>query len=197
MDDIKQLHRTVQQLQESQSAAHSNDMVNLVVQGGSFGLLCLIVIFLTRWIPKRIDRNDKVKESEAKSREAVSENLRKTVEIQAQVEAANREKIAQELRKAVEIQAAATVEATERLARAHAEQQRYERETCERRHQENSAQTKTLEELLRDMLTQLIKHYEMAREIKHEVTNLAQRRANEAAMNEARQRKGDGKGSHT
>lgn len=155
----------------------------VIIQGGSFALLCFIVYWLTQWVPKRVERNDVLREAEAKSRENVAENLRKTVELQSQVEAANRERVAETLRKAVEAQALATITATEKMNQAHAEQIRYERESCDRRFGQ-------LIDRIDDAMQQMLKQYELSREIKHELTNIAQARANEKALREHEQIQG-------
>jgi hypothetical protein len=152
----------------------------VIIQGGSFALLCFIVYWLTQWVPKRVERNDVLREAEAKSRETVSENLRKAVELQTQTEAANREKVAETLRKAVEAQAAAMVAATDKLNQAHAEQLRYERESCDKRFNE-------LIDRIDHNLQHMMKHYELTREIRHEVANIAQSRANEKVVREHEQ----------
>lgn len=133
----------------------------VVIQGGSFALLCFIVYWLTQWVPKRVERYDTIREAEAKSREAVADNLRKSTEAQGQ----------------------AFVASIVKLNEATAEQLRYERESCDKR----------FAELLEDhdkLMTQLLKHYELAREIKHEVANIAQARANERVLQEQQRRTG-------
>lgn len=162
------------------SVGSMGGILAVIIQGGSFALLCFIVYWLTQWVPKRVERNDVIREAEAKSRENVAEQLRKAVELQAQVEAANREKMAETMRKAVEAQAAATVTATERVHAAHAEQLRYERESCDKRFEE-------VMDRVDKNLQQLMKLYELCRETKHEVANIAQSRANEKAIREHEQ----------
>lgn len=142
--------------------------ITLLVQTGSFGLLCVLAIWVIRWVPKRIERADQVREAEAKSREEVAQAQQKALAEQEQ----------------------AHIQAVDRLLAANAEQQRYERENCERRHKELlEAESKRHEELLKRLEGQ----YLLSREIKHEVANLAQGEANRRAAEELR-RKGVGGG---
>lgn len=139
------------------SVGSMGGILAVIIQGGSFALLCFIVYWLTQWVPKRVERYDTIREAEAKSREAVADNLRKSTEAQGQ----------------------AFVASIVKLNEATSEQLRYEREACDRR----------FAELIKDhddMMTHLMKHYELSREIRHEVANIAQHRANERVLQEQR-----------
>lgn len=132
-------------------------IINLTTQGGSFALLTFLVIIAVRWLPKRIEALDKQQSEEREIRRTEAEAHRHVVEVIAKAYVATAEKLSK-----------AITETAEKLTMANAEQQRYERETCEKRHIE--------------LMEQVAADHELLREIDHEIKNQAQHAANERAL---------------
>jgi hypothetical protein len=124
-----------------------------LAQLGSFGLLCTIAYWLMRYIPKHF------------------EDLR--AERKAVQEATIR--VAEEHVKATSLLEAEHKEAIKNLIIEFAAQTKYEREECQRKHQE--------------MLAVLTKSHDIMRQVRHEVANISQTRAMEKAAREAQQKK--------
>lgn len=134
-----------------------------LAQLGSFGLLCAIAFWLMKNIPKHL-------EALRLERLAVQEA---TVKIADEHNKANLA-IAEEHNKSNIAIAAEHKASIKELITQSTTQARYEREECERRHQE--------------LVTIIAKSYEVIRQMRHEVANIAQSRAMEKAVAEKKKK---------
>lgn len=123
-----------------------------LIQGGSFGLLCFIIYWASVYLPKRADKNDALRESEIKSREAMVKAFQEVVD---GINRAN----------------AVTID---KCLATFKDSSNLDREECERKHEQS--------------MDQMLKTHDIVREVRHEIGNIAQHRANERALNEMNDR---------
>lgn len=152
--------------------------LNLLVQSGSFGVLVLLVIWVIRFIPKRIEKADQLRELEAEAKREVAKTLQET--IQKIVEANSKVQAEQEK---------SHTETVNRVIASNAEQLRYEREFCEKSSNELK---EILETFRREGAEERQKQYEILRDISHGIRDVQQTRANERALRKAQEGKPPG-----
>jgi hypothetical protein len=139
--------------------------LQLVSQGGSLVLLGFIVLWLTRWIPKRMDRADEVKEQEAKSREEVAKINKESVSKLADTHSESQKAMLKEFR----------------------DQQQYEREVCEKRHYELMVK---IDERFKEVLDRQDRNHEILREVNHGIRNVLHERATVKVAEEIKAKRG-------
>lgn len=152
--------------------------LNLLVQSGSFGVLVLLVLWVIRFVPKRIEKADQLRELEAEAKKesarVFSESLNNAEKEQTQ----RLERLTASIKEMIQGLEISHSKNVERILSSHAEQLRYEREICEKNHVEIQVM---LEESKKQTLDMTQKIFEILRDISHGVKDVQQTRANERA----------------
>jgi F0F1-type ATP synthase membrane subunit b/b' len=164
--------------------------LNLLVQTGSFGVLILLALWVTRFIIKRIEKSDQVREAEAESKRDFAQAFREAAAAQEKAQSERVEKLIDSHNKAITGLKQTSNDHLEKILKAHseqltrerelhAEQLRYEREICDKRHVEMQ---QALDELHKEMAATSKRNYDILRDISHGVRDVQQTRANERAV---------------
>lgn len=163
-------------------------IIGLLTNGGSFAVLVFLVVWVVRFVPKRMERFDKIREVEADARKEAANTLQKAVVEQERAQTERINRLIAGHAKAISDLSTAFDDKLTKIMASYKEQTQYERESCERRHGEILEELRSIN---REAIESRSKQMELLREIAHGFRDMMQTRANERSLQKMKGKRED------